>query len=142
MSLGVSLLGALTKSLPKSIFVPPPPISHYHVIFYFGTLISYIKRDQLCQFSGSKIGIKFAFYIGAIHKGRPAKTRISRPPSPLRSDKTIELNSNNNGTSGFRRPPLPRGQPDVLCEWPLSIFSLVCYFPSLSHQNNKKEPII
>ena len=33
--------------------------------------------------------------LGAIHKGRPAKTRISRPPSPLRPDKAIESHSNN-----------------------------------------------
>ena len=33
---------------------------------------------------------------GAIHNGRPTKTRISRPPFPLRPDKTIESHSNNN----------------------------------------------
>ena len=34
--------------------------------------------------------------IGAIHKGSAAKTRISRPLSPLRPDKTIKSHSNNN----------------------------------------------
>ena len=34
--------------------------------------------------------------LGAIHKGRPAKTRISKLPSPLRPDKSIESHSNNN----------------------------------------------
>ena len=58
--------------------------------------------------------------LGTIHKGRPAKTRISRPLSPLHPDKIIESHSNNNWTSIFRRPPLPRGQPDIICEWPLS----------------------
>ena len=33
--------------------------------------------------------------LGAIHKERPAKNRISRPPFPLRLDKTIESHSNN-----------------------------------------------
>ena len=42
----------------------------------------------------------------------------------LRPAKTIESHTNNNWTSGFRRTPLPRGQLDVLCEWPLSSFIL------------------
>ena len=54
--------------------------------------------------------IIFHLQLGAIHKGRPAKIRISRPSLPLRPDKTIESHSNNP----------PRGQPNVLCEWPLN----------------------
>ena len=45
--------------------------------------------------------------LGAIHKERPAKTRISRLPSHLGPDKAIESHLYNNWTSGFGRPPLP-----------------------------------
>ena len=50
-------------------------------------LTPYNKRANLFKFKDN---------LGAIHKGHPDKTRIVRPPSPLRPDKTIESHSNNN----------------------------------------------
>ena len=56
-------------------------------------------EPHLGKWFGSKRGPHFRCTrkaLEAIHKERPAKTRISRPPSPLRPDKTIESHSINN----------------------------------------------
>ena len=61
---------------------------------------NYVKFNQnICIFKAVQPLPFLCIYkdlkLGAIYKGRPAKTRISRPPSPLRPDKTIESHSNN-----------------------------------------------